>query len=152
MRCPSHQHSRFKQILTHSFCLLIALFSTNIGTEQQARAACLLSYDNAQVLTQGDALARLSFQGGQEGFGSHIEGRIGLPGERSLYLRSGLCQRTSLWAWAIESGINQQFLSVKELAQIKSITVALKAQTKAQKKLNKANLETTPSKENHESK
>ena len=118
MRCPSHQHSRFKQILIHSFCLLTAFFLSNLGASQQVQAACLLSYDNAQVLAQGDALARLSFQGGQEGLGSHLEGRIGLPGERSLYLRSGLCERASLWAWAIESGINQQFLTVKDTGHV----------------------------------
>lgn len=114
MRCQSHQHSKFKQLLTYSFYMLIAFVGFRFTVSQPAQAACLLSYDNAETLTQGDGLARLSFQGGQEGLGGHLEGRLGLPGERELYLRSGGCERSSLWSWAIESGINQQFLSAEE--------------------------------------
>ena len=113
MRCQSHQHSKCKQLLTYRFYILITLIGFQFAIIQTAQAACLLSYDNAKALTQGDGLARLSFQGGQEGLGGHLEGRLGLPGKRELYLRSGSCERSSLWSWAIESGINQQFLSAE---------------------------------------
>ena len=114
MRCQSHNKSRFIKRLAHSSCLLIALIALSFIDQPQAQASCLLSYDNAQVLAQGDGLARLSFQGGQEGLGSHLEGRLGLPGTRELYLRSGACERNALWGWAIEAGVNQQFLTAED--------------------------------------
>ena len=80
----------------------------------EVKAACLLSYDQAKVLPQGDGLARVSFQGGKEGFGSHIEGRLGLPGDRSIHLRLGVCERASLWGWAVEAGLNQNLLDTKD--------------------------------------
>lgn len=80
----------------------------------QVEAACLLAYDEGATLKQGDALARISFQTGQAGLGSHLEARLGLPGHRSLFLRSGACQGNSLWGWAIEGGLKQNFLSFEE--------------------------------------
>lgn len=80
----------------------------------KVEAACLLSYDQAKALPQGDGLARISFQGGKEGFGSHAEGRLGLPGDRSVHLRIGGCERASLWGWAVEAGLNQNLLNTKD--------------------------------------
>ena len=90
---------------------IIGLYFIGMHTVE---AACLLSYDQASVLSQGDGLARVSFQGGQEGFASHAEGRLGLPGDRSMHLRLGGCERASLWGWAIEAGLNQNLLNTED--------------------------------------
>ncbi len=90
-------------------CSLFIVLSITLMTE--AEASCFLSYDSAQVSAQGDGLARLSLHGGSEGLGAHLEGRLGLPGDRSVHLRTGSCERQGLWGWGVEAGLNQEWLS-----------------------------------------
>ena len=79
-----------------------------------ARAACFLSYDQARTIKQGDGLIRINLQGGKEGLGTSLEGKLGLLGNRGLHLRSGTCQRSNLWGWGVEAGLNQHWLSQEE--------------------------------------
>ena len=100
--------------LSKDWAKLIGILFLSIWGSDRAEASCLLSYDTAQVVSQGDGITRLSFQGGKEGLGSHLEGRLGLPGERSVHLRVGGCERASLWGWAVEAGLNQHLLTAEE--------------------------------------
>ena len=93
---------------------LLGVSIVQLYLAQSGFAACLLSYDSAEPLPQGDGLARLSFQGGSDGFGTHAEGRLGLTGDRSLHLRLGGCQRSELWGWALEAGLNQRILTTTD--------------------------------------
>ena len=74
-------------------------------------AACLLSYDTAAPLAQGDGLARLSLQGGSQGFATHLGSRLGLTHDREIFLRSGGCQRSDLWGGAFELGVTQRIVA-----------------------------------------
>ena len=93
---------------------ILALFLSLSLSSAVADASCLLSYDSAQPLSQGDGLARLSFQGGEEGLGAVFESRLGLIGRRELHLRTGGCEWSSLLAWSLEAGLNQQWMSAEE--------------------------------------
>ena len=97
-----------------SSALCFVIFFSQSFASQIAEASCLLSYDSAQVLPQGDALARISFQGGRQGLGSALESRLGLIGNRELHLRTGGCEWSSLLGWSLEAGLNQQWMNVNE--------------------------------------
>lgn len=84
----------------------------------RVQAACLLSYDQASPLSQGEALARFSLQGGSEGFGTHLDSRLGLNDDRELHLRLGGCHRASLWGWAMEAGVTQNIFTAAETGLI----------------------------------
>jgi len=76
-----------------------------------SEAACLLSYDNAAPLDQGDAIGRWSLQGGSKGFATHAGGRLGLSGDRELHIRGGGCQRSEMWGGAFELGLSQRLIA-----------------------------------------
>ena len=88
-----------------------AMISGHSFIVSMGHAACFLAYDTAAPLPQGDALGRLSAQGGSHGFASHLGGRLGLSGDRELQIRGGSCQRSSLWGGAFALGISQRFMA-----------------------------------------
>lgn len=109
-----HRHSSLF-VLQRFLVLLASIYPIlSLSLVNEAAASCFLSYDSASALPQGDALVRISFQGGTEGLGSTLESRLGLLGDRELHLRSGGCQWDSLWGWGLEAGINQEWLTVEE--------------------------------------
>ena len=92
----------------------MSLYGAQLTPEMRSSdAACLLSYESGAPLDQGDVLARLGVQfgGGDNGWGSGLEGRIGLSGDRELHLRSGACARSELWGWALEAGATQRIIA-----------------------------------------
>ena len=82
-------------------------------------SACLLSFEEAQALTQGDGRAVGSFIGGDQGFGGGALGRLGLTQKSELHLRIGSCQRQpesllkskKVWGFALEMGLKKEILS-----------------------------------------
>jgi hypothetical protein len=112
----SRSRHRFKapplQYILFGLASLFVLF--NMGEIHRASASCLLSFERAQPLEQGDGLAVASLFGGGEGVGFGLIGRLGLTHSRELHIRTGGCERQGLFGGAFEFGIKQGILTAKE--------------------------------------
>ena len=104
------------RILLTSVLTLSLMYS--IATTQTASAACLLSYETASVSQQGDGVALVSAFGGSQGAGFSVNGRLGLSNKRSLRLRTGACERSSVFGGALEVGLKQQLLSTQKTGMV----------------------------------
>ena len=102
--------SNIRQFLSHLFVISLILYGGCLKSSM-SHAICLLSYDTASPLSQGDGLGRLSFQGGSQGFATHLGARLGLTGDREIHVRSGGCQRSDLWGGAFDIGVNQRLMA-----------------------------------------
>ena len=81
-------------------------------------SACLLSFEEANTLNQGNVRTVGSFLGGQQGLGSGGLVRLGLLKTSELHLRLGACQRKpdslsnpkKIWGGGIEMGLKKELL------------------------------------------
>lgn len=114
---PTLRSTRDARPISHEPLLVYALLLTlSVGVMSlrpaSVHAACLLAYDNAAPVQQGDALGRVGSHlgGGVSHWGAGAGGQLGLSGDRSLHLRSGACARSEITGWAIETGVTQRLM------------------------------------------
>ena len=97
--------------LRHALCFWVTLLGMS-SYSTFGVAACLLAYDHAAPIEQGDLLGRAGSHlgGGVSDWGVGVEGQLGLSGDRSIHLRSGACSRSEVTGWAIETGVTQRLM------------------------------------------
>ena len=97
-------------------------------------SACLLSFEEANTLNQGNVRTVGSFLGGQQGLGVGGLARLGLLKKSELHLRLGACQRKpeslstskKMWGFALEMGLKKELLS-HTYTQLFTLSVSMSA-------------------------
>ena len=97
-------------------------------------SACLLSFEEANTLDQGNVRTVGSFLGGQQGLGGGGLARLGLLKKSELHMRLGGCQRKpdslstskKIWGLALEMGLKKEILSYTD-TQLFTLSVSMSA-------------------------